>query len=185
MIKAFAKTQQELEETNIQIRHGNRKTIEYLIKKNIKGRILDIGQRSPLTQQIEEAFKIKIDSTDGDLDGDFKIPGKDYDVVIFSHTLEHIFDPVHCLLKIKGAMKPGSEMFIMLPRRGKLLWARNHYHEIDHYRIQKLMQRTGLKIVSWKHSKVWRPPHQYFKGLRSFYRLFREYNITYQIQKKS
>lgn len=179
----FTRNKEEIKETHFQCRSVHRKTIQYLNDKEIHGNILDIGQRSPLTQKIEEEFNVKVDNTDGDLDGDFSIPKSDYDFIVFSHTLEHIFDPVHCLLKIKKVMKLDCKMFIMLPRRGKLLWCNNHYHEIDHFRFLALMERTGFDIIDWKHSKAWRLPVQYLKGFRSLYRLFREFNITYQVMR--
>lgn len=184
MIAEFAKKREHIYKASGQYLNGNMKTIKYLKKRNIAGRILDIGQESPLTSMISNNFDVWIDNTFGDLDGDFKIPGKDYNVVIFSHTLEHIFDPVHCLLEIKKVMKPHGDMFIFLPRRGKLLWTPNHYHEIDHYRFQLLMERTGFEIIDWEHHKAWRDPFQYFVGIRPFYRLFREFNVAYYVREK-
>ena len=184
MITEFAKTKQYIHKANPQAMSGNRKTIKYLKRKNVEfgGRLLDIGQASPLTSMISKNFSVWIDNTIGDLDGDFKTPGGCYDFVVFSHTLEHIFDPVHCLLEIKKVMGSCADMFIFLPRRGKLLWTPNHYHEIDHYRFKMLMKRTGFEIISWEHHKAWRAPLQYFTGIRSFLRLFREFNIAYHVK---
>ncbi len=185
MIAEFAKTKEHIHKADFQIMSGNRKTINYLKRKNIAGKILDIGQESPLTSMISNNFDVWIDNTIGDLDGDFITPGSDdYDVVVFSHTLEHIFDPVHCLLEIKKVLKPRGDMFIFLPRRGKLLWTPNHYHEIDHYRFQMLMKRTGFEIIGWEHHKAWRAPLQYFTGIRSLFRIFREFNIAYHVRPK-
>jgi len=184
MIEEFAKSKEHIFKDAEQYLSGNRKTIKYLKKKNITGRVLDIGQESPLTSMISNNFDVWIDNTAGDLDGNFKIPGDDYDFVVFSHTVEHIFDPVHCLLEIKNVMKPHGDMFVFLPRRGKLLWAPNHYHEIDHYRFLKLMERTGFEVIDWEHHKAWRAPFHYFMGIRSFYRLFREFNVAYHVKPK-
>ncbi|KKK66293.1 hypothetical protein LCGC14_2965570, partial [marine sediment metagenome] len=147
---------------------------------NFPPRILDVGHATQLTKDIEAAFDRRVDNTTGDLDGDFEIPAHLYDVIVFSHTLEHIFDPVHCLLRLREQLRSGGRLFVVLPRRGKLLWTKNHYHEIDHYRFKLLMKRTGFHVIDWEHSKTWRPVGQYLKGLRPFYRIFREFNITYQ-----
>jgi len=164
-------------------------TIKYLMK-NVNyyytGNILDVGQRSPLTDAMRKVFKYSaIDNTTGDLDLDFKIPKDEYDLVVFCHTMEHIFNPLYCMLRLKEVMKSDSSMFVMLPRRGKLLWYNRHFHEIDHYRFSLLMKRAGFKIINWEYCKPWRSWYQYFTGLRPFYRLFREFHITYQVVKKS
>lgn len=182
MIEQFAKSRKHIYAAGFQWNNVNKKTIQYLRKKLIYGRVLDIGQASPLTTMIYDSFNVTVENTIGDLDEDFEINGSDYSFVIFSHTLEHVFNPVHCLLKIKAVMKQDAKMFIMLPRRGKLLWTKNHYHEIDHYRFMMLMKRTGFRVVGWTHTKAWRKPLDYMKGFRSFYRLFREFNITYEVE---
>lgn len=184
MIEEFAKSREHIYKAAGQYLNTNKKTIKYLKMKNITGRVLDIGQASPLTSMIYDTFKVTIENTHGDLDESFQILSNNFDFVVFSHTLEHIFDPVHCLLKIKNTMKPRGDMFIFLPRRGKLLWTPNHYHEIDHYRFKMLMKRTGFEIISWEHQKAWRKPFQYFMGIRSFFRLFREFNIAYHVRPK-
>ncbi len=181
-IKELAKSLVEYSKAD-QSRVGqNRKTVEYLKRKliNRNSLILDVGHATQLTKDIEAAFNGRVDNTAGDLDGNFEIPAPGYNVIVFSHTLEHIFDPVHCLLRLREVLKSDGRLFVVLPRRGKLLWTKNHYHEIDHYRFKLLMKRAGFNVVDWEHSKPWRPLWQYFTGLRPFFRLFREFNITYQ-----
>src|SRR5215203_2792250 len=105
--------------------------------------ILDIGQRSPLTDAIEETLKVKIDNTTGDLDFTFTAPKNQYDAIIYSHTIEHQFNPLYTLVEIRKLLKDEGVLFIMLPERGKLLWDKGHYHEIDSYRFKELVERGG------------------------------------------
>jgi hypothetical protein len=163
-------------ETHIQ------KTVDYL-RDRLAGRGLDVGQRSPMTAALERACFMKIDSTTGDLDLDFTILGDKYDFIVYSHTIEHQFSPLWTLLKLRLRLADSGIMFIALPDRGKLLWARGHFHEIDAYRFGLLMQRAGFRIVSKVRHKVWRPWWNYLLGFRAFYRLFREWNVIYRVEK--
>ena len=157
-------------------------TIDYFRGKiNSDMSILDVGQRSPLTSFLESKFNVKIDNTKGDLDDYFKIPGKIYDVIIYSHTIEHQFNPLHTLQILKKCMGVKSRLYIMIPERGKLLWTKGHYHEIDDYRMRLLIERAGMKIISKKRYKVWRHWTQYLTGIRTLYRLFREFNVHYEV----
>ncbi len=183
----LANTKEQLfsrDDKAIKLHIGN--TIKYLRNKFHRmnnSKILDVGQKSPLTEAMQKAFSFSIiDNTSGDLDYGFEIPNVNYDVVVFCHTLEHIFNPLYCLMRLKKVMKLDASMFIMLPRRGKLLWYKRHFHEIDHYRFGLLMKRAGFKIVSWEHCKPWRSWYQYCTGLRPLYRLFREFHVTYHVK---
>jgi hypothetical protein len=162
---------------------GMRKIIGYLtarIKKD--GPILDIAQRSPLTDLIEQEYG-PVYNTSGDLDVDFEIPVKYARYIVYSHTIEHQFNPLYTLLRLREVMDENSRMFIILPSRGKLLWEEQHFHEIDHYRMQLLFKRAGLKMVSFERKKVWRSPLFYFQGVRPVLRFFLEYTGYYEVIK--
>jgi len=161
----------------------NKRTIRYLtgkIKPN--STILDIGQASPLTELLGRVFRsCKIYNTAGDLDGDFIILTHPYDVVIYSHTIEHQFNPLNTLLKIKDHLTPNAKVFIFLPDRPKFLWTDGHYHEIDKYRMKLLLERAGYKIVSYEREKTRRPFFDYFNGIRPVLRFFLEHIATYEV----
>jgi len=145
-------------------------------------KILDIGQRSPLTNALERKFKVKIDNTSGDLDTRFTIQSKYYNIVIYSHTIEHQFNPLNTLLRIREVMNETTLLYIFTPDRGKLLWCKGHYHEIDSYRMRLLLQRAGYEILSKKKYKIWRHWTSYLKGFRPLLRLFREYTVIYKVR---
>ncbi len=164
-----------------------KRSADYLMQNipDITGRdVLDIGQRSPLTDSIEEALQIKIDNTSGDLDLAFTAPKKAYDIIIYSHTIEHQFNPLYTLIEIHKLLKDNGTLFIMLPERGKILWDRGHYHEIDSYRFKELVERGGFKIIKKENHRPWRHPLFYLRGLRPFLRLFLEFNANYALKKK-
>ena len=168
--------------TGLQYKKHIAATLKYLSEQGIHSLTLDIGERSPLTEAIENNFNVKIFNTSGDLDADFVFPLKIYDNIIYSHTIEHQFSPLNTLLRVAEVMDRDSKLFIMLPSRGKLLWCPGHYHEIDHYRMQLLIKRAGLKITDYQRRKHWRAWWFYLTGCKAFMRLFFEYNAYYIVR---
>ncbi|GAH04385.1 unnamed protein product, partial [marine sediment metagenome] len=113
--------------------------------------VLDIGERNPFTERLEVEFSINIDSTSGDLDKEFICSKKQYDLVIFSHVIEHLFNPLFCLENIKKVLKPDGIMIIACPIKPHFLtWGKGHFHEMDDYRFRKLIRRAGFVILIWK-----------------------------------
>ena len=136
-------------------KYRNERIIGYLsdyIDKYSEKNILDIGERSPLTERIKEVFRFRLDNTHGDLDTkiDHSISGW-YDLIIFSHVIEHLFNPLLALECIKNAMAFDGLLIICAPIKPHYLpWGKGHFHELDEYRFKKLIDRAGLKIVRWE-----------------------------------
>lgn len=158
---------------------------EYLTGKiNSNQKILDIGRRSPATDYLEKFFNVKVENTDGDLD----LPGflntdSVFDVIIFSHTIEHLFAPLNTLLELKKYMHSGgkdSYLYIILPSRPKFLWSKQHFHEIDNYRMKLLLERAGFEVLEYSRLKMERGFFDYIRGIRMFLRLFFEFNAYYK-----
>lgn len=129
---------------------NSHKEITNYLSGKLFDNILDVGERNPLTILLENTYNIKIDNTDGDLDVGFSAPKKNYDVIIFSHVVEHLFNPLFCLMELKKLLKPNGVIFIATPRcpeNLKLNWSKGHFHELDEYRMNKLVERSGLKII--------------------------------------
>jgi len=135
------------------------------------GHTLDIGERNTLTERLEMEFSVKIDSALGDLDEELICPGNQYDLVIFSHVIEHLFNPLLCLENIKKVMKHDSILIIACPVKPHFLtWGRGHFHEMDSYRLKKLLDRAGFEIMVWEkfhNLRTWRS----FIGVRPILRL--------------
>ena len=161
-----------------------RDVVRYLRGKISEGySMLDVGEESPLTERIRQEFHgIAVSNTSGDLDTIRYVSPRVYKYVLYSHTIEHQFNPLHTLLEIRKVMTSDSVMFIILPRRGKLLWDRGHYHEIDHYRMGLLLRRAGYSIISYQKIKAWRPWRFYLTGIRPLMRLLFEYNAYYEVK---
>ena len=176
MDKDFAFTTEKLNEIKDEpfMVFDHKRRIKDLQKVDLQGNVLDIGERNPLTERMEEAFGIMIDSTAGDLDVWLFYPKKKYDIIIFSHVIEHLFNPLLCLENIKKVMKPDALLFIATPIHPHFLTPRTgHFHEMDEYRFRKLIQRAGLKIIRWEKTYFHRHIHwTSFTGIRPFLRMF-------------
>jgi hypothetical protein len=172
-----------LKNVNLQGRTALARKMKYfknLIKNNHK--VLDVGQRNLLTEALENEHKIKIDNTDGDLDSNFTIPSQNYDIIIYSHTIEHQFNPLYTMLQLKDALSNEGKLYVLMPERGKLLWTIGHYHEIDDYRFRLLAKRAEFEIINKRKEKAWRKWTEYLKGIRPLYRLFREFDVIYELK---
>jgi hypothetical protein len=160
--------------------------MEYL-RRHVKGdpTILDMGARTPMTERLKELSTKPVINTIGDLDNGF-IPAatKFFDTVVYSHTMEHQFNPLYTLLRLREMTTKNAKIFIFLPSRGKLLWTKYHYHEIDKYRFRMLMKRAGMEIVSIEHKKFWGKWWFYLTGIRPLMRLFFERMIYYECKFK-
>jgi len=140
----------------------------------LSGAVLDIGGRNIFTEMLEKRYNIRIDSTSGDLDIELSTPRRYYDFVHYNNVIEHQFNPLFTLLEIKKILNPGGILILGTPLKPNwITWANCHYHELDKYRLNKLIARAEYKII--------RSVHFYyqisFKGIRpiigSFYkRLF-------------
>jgi SAM-dependent methyltransferase len=159
--------------------HYHNQIIEYI--GNLSGRVLDVGERNPLTKRLENHFNLKIDSTMGDLDRMFicdkssvKTGNPVYDIVIFSHVIEHLFNPLFCLQNIKKVMHNESILIISTPIKPEFITTgTGHFHEMDEYRFKKLVQRAGFKIIRWEKFHIYNNfTWKRFTGIRPFIRMF-------------
>lgn len=150
---------------------------DYLQGK-VTGKVLDIAERNPLTVRLEGRNGVNIDSTAGDLDICF-VPGNTrtmYDTIIMSHVIEHLFNPLACLMSAKDYLKAEGKMYIIAPV--KPYWitpAKCHFHEMDMQRMQQLITRAGLFVSDWYEYSV---PIEFKFSVRNWLRrLYNEYAI--------
>ncbi len=167
------------------IRECHRIFIEFIAGDNITGDILDIGERNPLTEKIEKRFGVQIDSTFGDLDESFITLKKQYDIIIFSHVLEHVFNPLWLLERIKDLMKQDAVIYLATPIKPEwITWTRGHFHEMSMYRFERLIKRAELKTERYVHFRVpfsfiWRT----FTGIRPFLYAFHKRLGIFKLKK--
>ena len=128
-----------------------RKTIEFM-KGDYKpsgNRVLDIGDRSVITEQLSNMLQGHIINTCIDLDTE-PLTGRDYDMITCFEVLEHLFNPLWCLVQMREALSDDGIMYISTPRyKPHFLWG-DHFHEMSEQSILALFERAGLRIVRRK-----------------------------------
>lgn len=160
--------------------------VQYLKSRNAQQPILDLGKASPMTYKLEDHFGW-IDNSEGDLDvRGVVVPQKHYNTVLYIHTIEHQFNPLTTLLKIKDHINARSRVFIALPRRPYFLQANRsyHYHEISDYGFRNLCERAGFKIVDVTIHR-WKMQFVGLWGIRPLLRFFLDKEVIYELKLKS
>lgn len=89
-----------------------------------------------------------------------------FDCMIFSHVLEHTYQPVNILKNFSAFLKPGGVVIIALPNvlqfkqrmeffKGDFKYSRHgglmdetHYRFFDWQSAQEMIEKSGLKIIS-------------------------------------
>ncbi|MFC1746993.1 class I SAM-dependent methyltransferase [Candidatus Neomarinimicrobiota bacterium] len=117
-------------------------TLRFLQDAPPGNRVLEIGERTSLTDMIEKAWNCTITNTNGDLDV-LNLEGL-YDVVLSFEVLEHLFNPLFHLLQIHQVLTDGGRLFLSTPK-GKpyFLWSPEHFHEMGTERLKDLLTRIG------------------------------------------
>lgn len=146
------------------------------LQGRISGRILDIGERNPLTQRLEFRNDVTIENTTGDLEFNLETKYDNYDVIICSHVIEHLFNPLTLLINCKDALKPSGKMYLIAPVKPYwITFAKCHFHEMDFKNMVRLIERSGLKIDNWHEYSV---PIPLRFGIRNLLRrIYKEYSI--------
>lgn len=155
------------------------KISEYL-KGKLFGAILDIGERNPLTEILEQQNQVKIHNTVGDLDEDWWPECKEYrcyNTVIFSHVIEHLFNPLKFLTELKYFCCEDCKIYIATPIKPYwITMARCHFHEMNMFNFKRLMDRAGYHIIGWK---VYSLPIPFRFSVRNWLRrIYKEYSIV-------
>ncbi len=155
------------------------KTLEFMGSgKNIKS-ALDIGDRTGLTEMMEDKYGVKFDNTQGDLD---KIELKgNYDLVTSFEVLEHLFNPLFNLEQINNVLNKNGCLILSTPlAKPSFLWAKKHFHEMSKRSIYALFESAGFKILRHGYFRV-HPFLFYTSGIRPLMRLFLDKIQIYEL----
>lgn len=144
------------------------KTVEFLAPAENVRSGLDMGDRTPLTGQLEKYFGCSFENSTGDLDTVTLKGG--YDVVTSFEVIEHLFNPLYHLEQIRGVLNPGGRIYLSTPvGKPDFLWSPQHFHEMNNRSLAALLNRAGLTVIRRKDIKI-QPPWFYFTGFRPMMR---------------
>jgi len=144
---------------------------------------LDVGPRSKLTELLEKEFGYKIENTAHDLDY-FEGRLTLYDSMIFSHTLEHLMNPLTALITCHFNLRPKGKMIITLPQRMRFQKGDAHFHEIDHKRMIALLDKAGFKIIEYTKINNPRRLREIFWRIRPMLYYFKQTMGVYVVERK-
>ena len=89
------------------------KTLEFMSRgQNFKS-ALDIGDRTGLTEMMENEYSVSFDNTKGDLDN-LELKGN-YDLVTSFEVLEHLFNHLFNLEQINNVLNQNGYLFLSTP----------------------------------------------------------------------
>jgi SAM-dependent methyltransferase len=142
---------------------------------------LDLGDRTPLCDDLERHFCCHFASTGCDLDID-SLSGS-YDVVTAFEVLEHLFNPLHALLEVRKVLAgPHARLFVSVPAaKPALLKSPDHFHEMSPSELDSLFGRAGFRSIRSDIFRIRRWPF-YLTGFKPFLRAFYEKVLIHELR---
>lgn len=145
----------------------------------------DLGDRTPLTERIEEVFQHPVCTTAFDFDApilEWKVKcaegvkaatGK-FDFFCLFEVLEHLMNPLNFLRSCREHLKDDGRLFLSTPvGKPRFLWSEHHFHEMHLPELLDLLKVAGFSVKRMESHRI-RPWRFYLKGFRPFLRLFYE-----------
>jgi len=155
------------------------KKTQAFIKKYDANSGLDIGDRTPFTEELETFFNCSFDNTVVDLD-EGKLKGK-YDIVTAFEIIEHLYNPLHLLNEISNVLKKGGKLYLSTPKgKPQYLWSEHHFHEMSDKSLRALIERAGFSIIRTEEIRI-QPLLFYFTGIRPILRFIFEKHLLMEL----
>ena len=142
---------------------------------------LDLGDRTPLCDDLETLFGCPFRNSRCDLDVE-PLEGS-YDVVTAFEVLEHLFNPLHALLEVRKVLSgPEARVFVSVPAaKPAMLKSPDHFHEMSPSELESLITRAGFRSVRSASFRIRRWPF-YLTGLKPLLRAFHEKVLIHELR---
>lgn len=160
-------------------------TLNFLMKYGVDGNCLDCGDRTEMTEMIEDWFSVKVKNTEHNLDW-FQPGFGNFDNVFIFEIIEHLINPGVLFEWLKERINPNTIIYLSTPiNRPK--WMRNkqwHFHEFNYNELEHLIDQSGFKIVDEKRINCTRWYYM-FTGFRPLLRVLGfDKNILMRLERK-
>ncbi len=77
-----------------------------------------------------------------------------YDLILCSHVLEHVPDPVELLRRLGDCLAPGGTFLGLLPVN-ELRANAHHFHRVDRVLVRKWVESAGLELGIYSEDDPW------------------------------
>jgi len=107
---------------------------------------LDLGDRTIFTEELENFFKCPFTNSNIDLDTE-TIEGK-YDIITAFEVIEHLFNPLHCLLEVSNSLNSNGRLYLSTPKsKPTIISSPLHFHEMSERSLNALFNRANFKVT--------------------------------------
>lgn len=164
----------------------HRQTLRLLWEAGARGRLLDVGTATGTL--LEEAARLGFQAEglepnraavevargrgrhvhQGYLEDDGVLPGGSYDVVVMSHVLEHLPEPLAQLRRVRGLLRRSGYLLVvvphfcgLLPQLAPSLWSywdpARHLWHFDAPALTRLLQGAGFRVLRVARQSAYHP----------------------------
>jgi SAM-dependent methyltransferase len=77
-----------------------------------------------------------------------------YDLIVCSHVLEHLHDPVGFLNVLKSCLESGGAILGLVPLNERVINP-HHVQKTDHAKIKAWVKNSGLRLVAYDEADPW------------------------------
>uniref|UniRef100_A0A6U6GYX8 Methyltransferase type 11 domain-containing protein n=1 Tax=Odontella aurita TaxID=265563 RepID=A0A6U6GYX8_9STRA len=74
-------------------------------------------------------------------------PSRDFDLVVFSQTMEHLYDPLLCLRNLFGFMRPGGYIFTSTCTTNQPHMTPFHFFHYTPMGLAVMLERAGFEVL--------------------------------------
>lgn len=148
------------------------------------GPILDVGNWNYVSEMLERAFRIGLDST---LDSDFNdivtAPQKRYNTIFCFEVIEHVMNPLQFMGQLRDLLYPNGVLYVSTPRLFLGIYhSPHHFTEYKPKKLEILFKYAGLVIEkSGLHCQF--PVWWGLTGIRPAFRVLFHRNRVWKLRK--
>lgn len=77
-------------------------------------------------------------------------PDATFDTVLCTELLEHVLDPVRCVLEVRRVLRPGGTLILTTPFFYWVHEAPHDYYRYTPYALRSMVHRAGLEVVDFR-----------------------------------
>jgi len=143
---------------------------------------LDIGAPNAFSKAVIDWAKF--DNTDCNLHEEVIAPSDNYDLVMHSEVIEHLFSPGMTLRRCYELLKPGGILIVStpIPNWTNIFQSPHHLAEYKPKRFRTMLEYYGFEVLDYKKICIWDRSFM-FKGPRPLFRVLFHRSQLWKLKK--